>query len=132
MNEPGAKPLLSHHAAVRFATLADIGGYAVLTAFVGSLLVFAHGGMEHVMGTVAAFTDHSITVETVQHKQVTVLLDPSTKFTHGDAQVSLKDLKVGDRVVIHAKPNAEKKLVGVTVKWGAGSTNPTDHMETKK
>lgn len=40
LNEPGAKPLLGHNAAGRFATLADIGGYALLTAFVGSLVVF--------------------------------------------------------------------------------------------
>jgi hypothetical protein len=94
---------------------------AAVTLLIGSTLVFAHAGMEHVMGTVIAVTDSSITVETVQHKQVTVLLDPSTKFTHSNTQASLKDLKVGDRVVIHAKPNAEKKLVGVTVQWGVSN-----------
>ena len=105
--------------------------FAVIALMMGSVLMFAHGGMEHVMGTVAAVSDNSITVNTVQHKQVTVLLDPSTKFTHNDAQVSLKDLKLGDRVVIHAKPNAEKKLVGVTVKWRPSSTAQSDHMDMK-
>jgi hypothetical protein len=98
---------------------------AAATLLIGSMLVFAHAGMEHVMGTITALTDSSVLVETIQHKQVTVLLDPSTKFTHSNAQASLKDLKVGDRVVIHAKPNAEKKLVGVTVQWGAtGAGHP--------
>ena len=104
---------------------------AALTLMLGSVFVFAHGGMEHVMGTVAAVTESSITVDTVQHKQVTVLLDPSTKFTHNDAQASLKDLKVGDRVVIHAKPNAEKKLIGVTVKWGVSNTAHPNHTDMK-
>jgi Domain of unknown function (DUF5666) len=104
---------------------------AAAALMIGSVLVFAHGGMEHVMGTVAALTENSITVDTIQHKQVSVLLDPSTKFTHNDGQATLKDLKVGDRVVIHAKPNAEKKLIGVTVKWGAGSAAHADHMDTK-
>jgi Domain of unknown function (DUF5666) len=103
---------MHHRNIVRFI----VAAVALLT---GSTLVFAHAGMEHVMGTVAAVTDTSITVETVQHKQVTVLLDPSTKFTHNVGQVALRDLKVGDRVVIHAKPNAEKKLVAMTVQWGA-------------
>jgi hypothetical protein len=103
---------------------------AAATLLLGSLLAFGHGGMEHVMGTVAAFSENSITVDTVQHKQVTVLLDPATKFTHNDAQAALKDLKVGDRVVIHAKPNAEKRLVGVTVKWGAGASS-TAHPDIK-
>lgn len=46
------------------------------------------------MGTVAAVTDTAITVETVQHKQLTVLLDPATKLTHNAAQASLRDLKI--------------------------------------
>ena len=107
------------------------GILAAVTLMLGSVLIFAHAGMEHVMGTVAAVTDNSITVDTVQHKQVTVLLDPSTKFTHNDAQASLKDLKIGDRVVIHAKPNAEKKLVGIIVKWGAAGAAHSDHMDGK-
>jgi hypothetical protein len=104
---------------------------AAAAFMLGTALVFAHGGMEHVMGTVAAVTDNSITVDTVQHKQVAVLVDSSTKFAHNDAQASLKDLKIGERVVIHAKPNAEKKLVGVTVKWGANNTSRPQHMEVK-
>lgn len=99
----------------------------VLALLTASALAFAHAGMEHVMGTVAAVTDSSITVETVKHTKVTVLLDPSTKYINSNAQASLKDLKVGDRVVIHAKHNADKKLVGVEVKWGAGSMQ-MDHM----
>jgi hypothetical protein len=104
---------------------------AAATLLIGSTLVFAHAGMEHVMGAIMALTDSSITVETIQHKQITVLLDPSTKFTHSNVQASLKDLKVGDRVVIHAKPNAEKKLVGVTVQWGASATAHADHADAK-
>ncbi|MGI8960444.1 MAG: DUF5666 domain-containing protein [Bryobacteraceae bacterium] len=105
---------------------------AVLALLLGSAIALPHNGMEHVMGTVAAVTDNSITVETVKHTTVTVLIDPSTKFNNNDAQASLKDLKVGDRVVIHAKPNAEKKLVGVTVKWGVNSSGQTDHMNHDK
>jgi hypothetical protein len=104
---------------------------AAITLMIGSAIVFAHGDMEHVMGTVAAVTDNAITVDTVQHKRVTVLLDPSTKFSHNDAQASVKDLKIGDRVVIHAKPNAEKQLVGVTVKWAARGAAHPDHMDIK-
>ena len=97
-----------------------------LTIFIAlvavSILAIAHGGMEHVMGTVAAVTSNSVTVNTTQHKTVTVLIDPSTKFENKPASGSLSDLKVGERVVIHAKPNAQKKLVAVTVKWGSANT----------
>lgn len=97
--------------------------------FAMTLVVFAHNGMEHVMGTVAAVTENSITVDTVKHTKVTVLIDPSTKFIDNNAQATLSNLKVGDRVVIHAKRNADKKLVGAEVKWGAGSM---DNMEGMK
>ena len=50
---------------------------------------FAHAGMEHVMGIVTVMTDNSVTVETVKHTKVTVLIDPSTKFIDNDAPASL-------------------------------------------
>jgi hypothetical protein len=101
---------------------------SLIALLLGSISLFAHGGMEHLMGTITAVTDNSITVDTVKHKTATVLLDPSTKFVNSGAQASLKDLKVGDRVVIHAKQNADKKLVAAEVKWGAGSMQ-MDKME---
>jgi Cu/Ag efflux protein CusF len=101
---------------------------AALLLFAVTLVAFAHKGMEHVMGTVAAVTDNSITVDTVKHTKVTVLIDRSTKFINNNAQASLRDLKVGDRVVIHAKQSPEKKLVGAEVKWGVGSMQ-MDNME---
>jgi hypothetical protein len=80
-------------------------------AFSIAVLIFAfasvslaHGTYTHVMGTVTKITDTEITVETAD-KQVTVVkIAPNTYFLKGGAAATLKDLKVGDRVVIHAKP----------------------------
>lgn len=105
---------------------------AILALMLGSAIAFAHNGVEHVMGTVTAVTDTSITVDTVKHTSVTVLIDSTTTFSNNDAQASRHDLKVGQRVVINAKPNAEKQLVGVSVKWGATSAAHDDHAEHKK
>jgi len=103
---------------------------AALTLILGSAIAYAHNGLEHVMGTVTAMTDSTITVDTVKHTSVTVTIDPSTKFTRGDAQVSRKDLKVGDRVAIDAKESGDKKLVGVAVKLGSmASANHGDHKK---
>src|SRR5258708_23316415 len=105
---------------------------AVFALMLGSAIAFAHNGIEHVMGTVTAVTDTSVTVDTTKHTSVTVLLDASTTFSNNDAPASLKDLKVGQRVVINAKENTDKKLVGLTVKWGANATAHGDHPEHKK
>ena len=101
---------------------------AMLTLILGLAIAYGHNGLEHVMGTVTATTDSSITVDTVKHTSVTVAIDPATKFTRGDAQVSGKDRKIGDRVVIEAKESSDKKLVGVTVKLGS-MTTANDHKK---
>ena len=104
---------------------------AMSALLIGSAVAFAHNGIEHVMGTVTAVTDTSITVDTVKHTAVTVMVDPSTTFSHKDAKASLKDLKVGDRVVINAKEGVDKKLQGISVKWGASSKAATSHDHHK-
>ena len=67
-----------------------------------SMLLRAHGGMIHVMGTVTAMTDHSVTVETTDKKSVEVLLTDTTTYMDGSKASTKDGLKVGDRVVIHA------------------------------
>ena len=68
-----------------------------------SALVFAHGNEKHVMGTVTKIEDGSIVVKTKEGDK-TVMVLPTTKFVKGTATVTQKDVKVGDRVVIHAMP----------------------------
>lgn len=67
-----------------------------------SILLRAHGGMIHVMGTVTAVSEHSVTVETTDKKSIEVLLTDSTTYMDGPKPSSKGELKVGDRVVIHA------------------------------
>src|SRR5215469_9961464 len=67
-----------------------------------TVLLHAHGGMIHVMGTAARITDKSLTVETTDKKTIEVQLTDSTTYMNGSNPGSRKELKVGDRVVIHA------------------------------
>ena len=103
---------------------------AIVALILGSAVAFAHNGVEHVMGSVTAVKDTSITVNTVSHTSVTVLVDATTKFSRNNTAVTWKDVKVGDRVAIDAKENSAKKLVGVTVKLGA--TAAADHNANKE
>ena len=107
---------------------------AVATMIMGSTIAFAHNGVEHVLGTVTAVTGNSITVDTTQHKSVTVSSDAATTFTDKTAKASLKDLKVGDRVAIDAKKGAGEKLHAVSVKWGASANMkmPAGHKMEKE
>ena len=84
---------------------------AVVTLlFALSVMALAHGNEKHVMGKVTSISDSSITVETTAKKSVTVEVSDKTKFEKSGASATLKDLKVGDKVVIHADVLGDKLL----------------------
>jgi hypothetical protein len=84
------------------------------------MMALAHGGLEHVRGTVAKVSDQSVTVTTTAGRTVEVLLDAQTTYARADKPIQKSDLKVGDRVVIHA---AEKgtTLTAHTVEVGVSA-----------
>lgn len=89
----------------------------VALLFALSVMALAHGKEKHVMGKVTSTSDNSITVETTSKKSVTVELSDTTKFEKSGAPATLKDLKVGDKVVIHADVSGDK-LVANEVHFG--------------
>lgn len=90
--------------------------------FALSSIVFAHGNQTHIMGKVTSISENSIAVETTSKKTVTVSLSPSTKFQRSGSPAALKDLKVGDKVVIHAT-GPEDNLVATEVRFGTMAKN---------
>jgi Cu/Ag efflux protein CusF len=88
----------------------------VILVLVLSELVLAHGNQQHIMGTVTSISESSITVENGPKQTQTVAITDKTKFIQGDARATVKDLKVGDRVVIHAEKQGEK-LTATTIRF---------------
>ena len=72
----------------------------------------AHGGHDHVMGTVKAvdLKARTLEVETRDGKRVTVQIDDHTKYLRGEAAASESDLVTGLRVVIDAGTVDGKQL----------------------
>ena len=102
---------------------------AVVTLLLAlSLTALAHGNEKHVMGTVTNISDTSITVETTAKKSVMVEVNDKTKFEKSGSPATLKDLKVGDKVVVHADVS-DKKLVANEVHFGAKAKEPMQGME---
>ena len=97
--------------------------------FVLSVMGLAHGKEKHVMGTITSISDSSITVETTAKKSVTVDVSDKTKFKNSGSPATLKDLKVGDKVVVHADVSGDK-LVANEVHFGA--MKPKKSMEGMK
>ena len=104
---------------------------SILISFlVFTTAAFAHGNEQHVMGTVTKATESSITVETQDHQQVTVSVIAETKFVKGTSSATLTDLKVGDRVVIHAA-KAQNGLQAHTVQIGVHQAMAHHQHKTK-
>jgi hypothetical protein len=78
----------------------------------------AHGGEEHVTGTVTKISDTSVTVKTTAGKTVEVGFDAKTTYARAKQPIQKTDIKIGDRIVIHAMEMNEK-LVAHTVEIGA-------------
>jgi ribosomal protein S1 len=78
--------------------IARIASICLLTL---SIPAFAHGDMDHVLGVVTKIAGNVVTVEK-DGKSTDVVLAPTTTYEIGDKPAKLADLRVGDRVVIHA------------------------------
>jgi hypothetical protein len=91
---------------------------AVAALFVAfAVMALAHGNEEHVMGTVTAVGDNIITVKTTAGKLTEVAITEKTAFSRAGQMVGVKEIKVGDRVVIHARKTGDR-LEATTVQLG--------------
>ena len=72
-------------------------------------LAYAHGDAPHIQGTVVSATDTAIVVRTKTGTQ-TLMIDASTKVMRGKKKAALKDVKAGDRVVVHSMKHGDQVM----------------------
>jgi hypothetical protein len=84
----------------------------ILLAFASHAL--AHGGFDHVIGTVVKVANNVLTVKTAKGN-VDVSLNEKTEITKNDQKAIIADLKPGVRVVVDV-PEASKAPEGSKVK----------------
>jgi hypothetical protein len=86
----------------RFISLVTLLATSLITALVlTGTVAFAHAGSDHVRGVVAALAGAAITVRTAPGATRTLSLTDKTMVKRGTKTVPLKELQVGDRVVVH-------------------------------
>jgi len=94
-----------------------------------AMQVFAHGGFDHVTGTVVKLDNNVLTVKTAKG-DVTVTLDAKTEITRSDKPAHAADLKAGVRVVVDI-PEGSKIKLAHSVKIGtaakAATSDAHDH-----
>jgi uncharacterized protein DUF5666 len=94
---------------------------ALLAPLCWQMPALAHAGGKHVMGTVKAVDDQSLTVSTRDRKEVKVKFDAETRFEKSGKPASPKDLSVGERVVVHTR-SAKDGAPAALIKFGAQKT----------
>jgi hypothetical protein len=94
---------------------------AVLALVLLPIIVSAHGGEEHVVGTVTKVSDAAVTVKTTVGKIVEVGFDAKTTYSRAKLPTQKSDVKAGDRIVIHAV-EVNEKLVAHTVELSGATT----------
>jgi hypothetical protein len=85
--------------------------------------VFAHGGFDHVMGTVVKVANNVLTVKTTKGN-VDVKLDDKTEITKNSQKAQVSDLTPGVRVVVDI-PEGNKEMLAHSVKIGAAAATDT-------
>jgi methyl coenzyme M reductase subunit D len=97
-------------------------GTSPLVAIILALMVLAapslaHGGFDHVRGTVVSVNNNVFTVNT-STGNVAVKLDSRTQFTKNDQKALLSDLVPGTRVIVEVPHAKDKDKVAQSVKIG--------------
>ena len=88
-----------------------------------SAVAFAHGDQPHIQGTVVSATDTAIVVKTTKGNQ-TLMVDASTKVMRGKKIALLKDVKAGERVVVHPMKHGDQ-LMAMEIDLAAAKPAPT-------
>jgi hypothetical protein len=96
----------------------------VATLVFAAAPMFAHGGFDHVMGTVVKVADNVLTVKTAKGN-VDVKLDDKTELTQNNQKAQLSDLAPGARVVVDI-PEGSKDKIAHSVKIGTAG-KPVSH-----
>lgn len=78
---------------------------------------FGHAGGAHVMGTVKAVDDKSITVADADGEETKIAIDDKTTVEQSGKAAMVKDIKSGERVVVHTR-KGDNGPVAVLIKFG--------------
>ena len=81
-----------------------------LAILVSACLLLAHGNATHLMGTVTAVANDTITIKDKDGKSIVVILEKTTKYFRNKKPATAVDLKIGSRVVIDAEMDQKKKM----------------------
>jgi hypothetical protein len=112
----------------RFARRASLWLCLALLAFAVQLM--AHGGFDHVIGTIVKVENNLLTVKTAKGN-VDVRLNEKTMITKNDQKAGTADLKPGTRVVVDVPEGSQDKIAH-SIKLGVSGAPGTHAPSPQK
>ncbi len=90
--------------------------FVFLSFLLTSSLVWAHGGNDHVLGTVTETTEDHIIVKTPKGESISITIHSNTSFQHNG--IATKDARpqVGDRLVAEVSKDGDQ-FVGKEIRF---------------
>ena len=112
-----------------YSTITTRSSALLLAALIVAPFAIAHGGFDHVMGTVVKVEKNTLTVKTAKG-DVAVKLDSKTEYTKDEHKAAMSDLTPGLRVIVDL-PEKVKSPAAHSVKIGAAeaSDSHAEHTE---
>jgi hypothetical protein len=89
-------------------------GIKGLAALLLAAALFAHGGFDHVRGTVVSVENNVLTVKTASGN-VAVKLDGKTQFSNNGKKAQVSDLQPGARVIAEVPQGKDKAAQSVKI-----------------
>lgn len=87
-------------------------GISIAVLGIVGAVAFAHGDNEHVRGVVTAISAKSLTIQLQDNKTKTLTLTAKSTFEKSGEPAQVKDLKIGERVVIDVpKGTTEARII---------------------
>ncbi|MBZ5633409.1 MAG: hypothetical protein LAO55_09820 [Acidobacteriia bacterium] len=99
--------------------MSQVRNIIITSLLLASAALFAHGGFDHVTGTVVKLENNVLTVKTAKGESA-VTLDAKTEITQNDKPAQVSDLKAGVRVVVDI-PEDSKTKIAHSVKIGTAA-----------
>jgi hypothetical protein len=100
---------------------------SALSLILLAFMAWAHGGFDHVIGTVTKIDNNVLTVHTAKG-DVDVKLNDQTEITKADQKAGLADLKPGSRVIVDI-PEGSKDRIAHSVKVGVAKAAAGQHAD---
>jgi hypothetical protein len=104
--------------------------WLIVAIFTSAIQLIAHGGFDHVIGTVVKVDNNVLTVKTSKGN-VDVRLNEKTEITKGEQKAAVVDLEPGARVVVDI-PKGRYDKIAHSVKVGVSKPTDADAHESHK